>query len=211
MPLSRADPSHQERFKAVLVAFAVLFMKDPAKELDKPRVALYWRVLEAWDIEQIEAAGRKLLGEMHSFPKPVHFRKVLEKDARRRRDLKAAPVEGIYCEYCEDLGMGVWWRGERGEDPPRQLTIEQFRALEGRRRAPAVAHERIEKRPPRHAWKRCTCVAHNPNYQQHAKEQAVPYSSPADEYTYDPNKWEHGEATAALERYVPPEQRRMWS
>lgn len=208
MPLDRLNPQHKDRFRLVLVAFATLFLKDPARELDGPRVQIYWNVLEQWDIEQIEAAGRTLLGEMASFPKPVHFRRVLERDAKKRRkqSLTTAPTEGIYCEYCEDTSMGVWWYGEDGAGPARQIPLAEFRRIETAQQRPSKGG--LVDTGPRHRWGKCACRGHNPNWQRRAEERAVPYSP--EDGAWDPNKWSHEEASAALDRYVPGHQGRMW-
>jgi hypothetical protein len=209
MPLSRSDPTHQERFKAVLVALATLHMKDPAKELDKPRLQLYWRSLEQYDIEHIEAAGRHLIDESNYFPKPKHFHAVLRRIVKKRTGTTLQPTDGIWCEWCDDLGLSVWWHGEDGEQPARQVRFLDFRAAEIKRRPPATPVLQVMKRKPRHTWKACTCRNSNPNYQARQKGRDIPPPSSIEDGDYDPNQWSHEEASTALARYAPAQQRGM--
>lgn len=210
MPLSRADPQHQERFKAVLVALATLHMKDPAKELDKPRVQLYWRSLESYDIEHIEAAGRTLIDESNYFPKPKHFHAVLKRIVKKRTGTTIAPTNDIWCEWCDDLGMAVYYHGEDGDQPMRQLRFIEFRDMELRRRPPVNPPEMAAKKPPRHTWKACTCRNGNPNYQARAKGRDIPPPSSIDDGDVDPNQWSHEEASSALQRWAPQQRGMDW-
>lgn len=182
MPLSRADPTHDERFKLALTAHAVLHLKDIKKELDAPRLRIYWKVLEPFDIEVIEQASDALLGEMSTFPKPRHLKdaclKILQRRERGRRvsGAQADPAH-IVCEECRDVG----WRYVRA-DTGAPVDLVRMRELEDE------YFRRPEDERPTYRWRvrACFCRAKNPNFQQHMEDQQAgrdaPFTSNEAEY-----------------------------
>lgn len=209
MPLDKMNPDHQERFKLVLIAQATLHMKDPNKELDKPRLQLYWRSLQEYDIEHIETAGRILIDESDFFPKPRNFHAVLRKIAHERPPTTLPPTDGIWCEYCDDLGLAFYWHGPHGEIADGRITrFLEYRDYELRQRPPATAHGMVQRQEPRWRARVCSCRNSNPNYQARQKGREVPAPSSIDDGDTDPNQWSHEESSRALARYTPGKQQK---
>jgi len=107
--VDKHNPDHQARLKAALGLHAILFMRDPKKELDDARVYLYWMQLQDFDIEVVEAASFKLQGKLRKFPLPVDLREacqaVLERTTRPSYVNPRPPGEVAWCdEGCDDTG-----------------------------------------------------------------------------------------------------------
>ena len=109
--MDKHNPQHQLRLKSALALHAVLFMRDPKKELDDARVLLYWKQLEQYDIETVEAAAFKLQGKLRKFPLPVDLVEACEAIVEKTRGSDTAkpnprpPGALAWCdEGCDDTG-----------------------------------------------------------------------------------------------------------
>jgi hypothetical protein len=124
--VDKFNPEHQTRLKGALFLHAVLFMREPKKELDDARVLLYWKQLEQFDIEVIEQAAFKLQGKLRKFPLPVDLVEACEAIVAKQSDNTyrpnpRPPGEKAWCdEGCDDTG----WLEVR--KPLRELRPDMF-------------------------------------------------------------------------------------
>jgi hypothetical protein len=138
--VDKFNPEHQTRLKGALFLHAVLFMREPKKELDDARVLLYWKQLEQFDIEVIEQAAFKLQGKLRKFPLPVDLVEACEAVVAKKtegtfRPNPRPPGTVAWCdEGCDDTG----WIEVR--KPLRELRPDMFTAdqVEGDQMGTAV-------------------------------------------------------------------------
>lgn len=111
--MNKFDPTCEPRLKAALGLHAILFMRDPKKELDNARVLLYFKALEEYDIEDVEAACYQLQKKLRKFPHPVDIVEECEAIVRKRDGAKMAgpppmqPGDKPWCEECQDSGTVI--------------------------------------------------------------------------------------------------------
>lgn len=128
-----------------------MFLPAAKRELDDARVLLYFKQLEPYAIEDVEAACFNLQGKLRKFPHPADILDELaEMQAKRRTASAGAPAprppEGdeVYCYVCNDSG----WTS-------RRALVREMRDVDAR--DPAGDAE--------YTWaKKCACQSHNPIY-----------------------------------------------
>lgn len=100
----------EERLKGALALHAILFLRDPKKELDNARVLLYFKALEEYDIEDVEAACFDLQRKIRKFPLPVDIAEACARIVEKRDGRANAgpppmrPGDKPWCEDCMDSG-----------------------------------------------------------------------------------------------------------
>lgn len=108
--MDRLNPEHEVRLKQALGLNAIVYMRDPKKELDNTRVLRYWKALEEYDIDDVVMACAQHEKRGRKFPLPVDIIERIEAIVKKRGDSKFSgpppqrPGEQPWCELCLDSG-----------------------------------------------------------------------------------------------------------
>lgn len=106
--MDRMNPEHEARLKQALGLNAIVFMRDPKKELDNARVLRYWKALEDHDIEDVVAACALHEKRGKKFPLPADLLERVEAIVAKRGGPYRGPVQAPgavpWCEVCLDSG-----------------------------------------------------------------------------------------------------------
>lgn len=109
--MDRMNPEHEVSLKQALGLNAIVFMRDPKKELDVARVARYWKALEEYDIDIVVAACAEHEKRGKRFPLPADLLERCEVIATKRNAHKwSGPPpqrpdpDKPWCEDCLDSG-----------------------------------------------------------------------------------------------------------
>lgn len=109
--MDRLNPDHEVRLKQALGLCAIVFMRDPKKELDVARVSRYWKALEDHDIEDVVMACAQHEKRGKKFPLPADILERVEAIVAKRGESKWSgpppqrPGDQPWCEHCLDSGM----------------------------------------------------------------------------------------------------------
>ena len=108
--MDRLNPDHEVRLKQALGLCAIVFMRDPKKELDNARVLRYWKALEEHDIDDVVMACAQHEKRGRKFPLPADILERVEVIVAKRGDAKWSgpppqrPGDKPWCEDCMDSG-----------------------------------------------------------------------------------------------------------